>query len=300
MEREFRLKKLSHIFNTYLLLGYIGIEGGVLLKKLAFAVTAASGAAAVISNHEADASTQHTVKSGESLWTISQQYGVSVDEIKQSNDINNNIVFPGQVIEIGGSGSQEQGSSSNSSSQSSGGSTHTVESGESLNTIANNYGVSVDELISANNLSGYIIYPNQTLTIPGATGGSGGSGGTTTPNQNTGSSSASDANLYDWGQCTWHVFNRRAETGKPICTYWWNADHWANNAAADGYTVNNTPSVGSIMQNYEGPIGHVAYVEQVNPDGSILISEMNYNTAPGTVDYRTIPASQASSYNYIH
>ncbi|WP_426462282.1 LysM peptidoglycan-binding domain-containing protein [Staphylococcus equorum] len=270
------------------------------MKKLAFAVTAASGAAAVISNHEADASTQHTVKSGESLWTISQQYGVSVDEIKQSNDINNNIVFPGQVIEIGGSGSQEQGSSSNSSSQSSGGSTHTVESGESLNIIANNYGVSVDELISANNLSGYIIYPNQTLTIPGATGGSGGSGGTTTSNPNTGSSSASDANLYDWGQCTWHVFNRRAETGKPISTYWWNADHWANNAAADGYTVNNTPSVGSIMQNYEGPIGHVAYVEQVNPDGSILISEMNYNTAPGTVDYRTIPASQASSYNYIH
>ena len=138
------------------------------MKKLAFAVTAASGAAAVISNHEADASTQHTVKSGESLWTISQQYGVSVDEIKQSNDLNNNIVFPGQVIEIGGSGSQEQGSSSNSSSQSSGGSTHTVESGESLNIIANNYGVSVDELISANNLSGYIIYPNQTLTIPGA------------------------------------------------------------------------------------------------------------------------------------
>lgn len=77
------------------------------MKKLAFAVTVASGAAAVIANHEADASTQHTVKSGESLWSISQQYGVSVDEIKQSNDINNNMVFPGQVIEIGGSSSQE-------------------------------------------------------------------------------------------------------------------------------------------------------------------------------------------------
>ena len=60
------------------------------------------------------------------------------------------------------------------------------------------------------------------------------------------------------------------------------------------------PAAGSIMQNYEGPIGHVAYVEQVNGDGSILISEMNYNTPPGIVDYRTIPASMASSYNYIH
>ncbi|MCD8783906.1 LysM peptidoglycan-binding domain-containing protein [Staphylococcus xylosus] len=268
------------------------------MKKLAFAVTAASGAAAFIANNEADASTQHTVKSGESLWSISQQYGVSIDEIKQNNNINNNIVFPGQVIEIGGSGFQGQESSSNATS---GGSTHTVQSGESLNIIANKYGVSVEEIVSANNLNGYIIYPNQTLTIPGATG-TGGAGGssTETPSTNTGDSSASDANLYDWGQCTWHVFNRRAETGQPISTYWWNADHWANNAAADGYTVNNSPSAGSIMQNYEGPIGHVAYVEQVNPDGSILISEMNYNTPPGTVDYRTIPASQVSSYNYIH
>ena len=51
-----------------------------------------------------------------------------------------------------------------------------------------------------------------------------------------------------------YLFNRRAETGQPISTYWWNADHWANNAAADGYTVNNTPTAGSIMQNYEGPM----------------------------------------------
>ena len=269
------------------------------MKKFAFAVTAASGAAAFIANHEAEASTQHTVQSGESLWTISEQYGVSVDEIKQNNNLDNNMVFPGQVIEIGGSG---QSSSSNTSSQTSGGSSHTVKSGESLNIIANNYGVSVDALMSENNLNGYLIHPGQSLTIPNGSsvGGSGGSGNTATQTPSTGNNSASDANLYDWGQCTWHVFNRRAETGQPISTYWWNADHWANNAAADGYTVNNTPTAGSIMQNYEGPIGHVAYVEQVNPDGSILISEMNYNTPPGTVDYRTIPASTASSYNYIH
>jgi len=117
------------------------------LKKFAFAVTAASGAAAVIANHEAEASTQHTVQSGDSLWSISEQYGVSVDEIKQNNNLDNNMVFPGQVIEIGGS---DQDSSSNNSSQTSGGSTHTVQSGESLNVIASNYGVSVDELMSAN------------------------------------------------------------------------------------------------------------------------------------------------------
>ena len=185
--------------------------------------------------------------------------------------------------------------------QTSGGSSHTVKSGESLNIIANNYGVSVDALMSANNLNGYLIsLVNHLRFQMDQVLGFGGSGNTATQSPSTGNNSASDANLYDWGQCTWHVINRRAETGQPISTYWWNADHWANNAAADGYTVNNTPTAGSIMQNYEGPIGHVAYVEQVNPDGSILISEMNYNTPPGTVDYRTIPASTASSYNYIH
>ena len=150
-----------------------------------------------------------------------------------------------------------------------------------------------------NGLSNFIIYPGQKLKVSGSVS----TGGGQSSSNNTGSYTPPmfyHQNLYDWGQCTWHVFNRRAETGKPISTYWWNADHWASNAAADGYTVNNTPTAGSIMQNYEGPIGHVAYVEQVNPDGSILISEMNYNTPPGTVDYRTIPASQASSYNYIH
>lgn len=137
------------------------------MKKFAFAVTAASGAAAVIANHEAEASTQHTVQSGDSLWSISEQYGVSVDEIKQNNNLDNNMVFPGQVIEIGGS---DQDSSSNNSSQTSGGSTHTVQSGESLNVIASNYGVSVDELMSANNLNGYLIHPGQSLTIPNGTG----------------------------------------------------------------------------------------------------------------------------------
>ena len=51
------------------------------MKKLAFAITAASGAAAVLSHHDAEASTQHKVQSGESLWTIAQQYNTSVERI---------------------------------------------------------------------------------------------------------------------------------------------------------------------------------------------------------------------------
>ncbi|MEJ7338866.1 LysM domain-containing protein, partial [Staphylococcus epidermidis] len=52
------------------------------MKKLAVAASVATGAVAVLSNHNAEASTQHTVKSGESLWSIASKYNTSVDSIK--------------------------------------------------------------------------------------------------------------------------------------------------------------------------------------------------------------------------
>ena len=71
------------------------------MKKLAVAASVATGAVAVLSNHNAEASTQHTVKSGESLWSIASKYNTSVDSIKKSNNLSNNMIFPGQVISIG-------------------------------------------------------------------------------------------------------------------------------------------------------------------------------------------------------
>ena len=67
-----------------------------------------------------------------------------------------------------------------------------------------------------------------------------------------------------------------------------------------GYTVNNSPSQGAILQTSQGAFGHVAYVESVNSNGSITVSEMNYGHGVGVVTSRTISASQAASYNYIH
>ncbi len=56
------------------------------MKKLAFAITATSGAAASLTHHDAQASTQHTVQSGESLWSIAQKYNTSVESIKQTTN----------------------------------------------------------------------------------------------------------------------------------------------------------------------------------------------------------------------
>ena len=70
-------------------------------------------------------------------------------------------------------------------------------------------------------------------------------------------------------QCTYYVFDR---VGGKIGSTWGNASNWANAAARAGYTVNNTPKAGAIMQTTQGAYGHVAYVESVNSNGSVRVS----------------------------
>ncbi|WP_436877523.1 CHAP domain-containing protein [Mammaliicoccus sciuri] len=108
-------------------------------------------------------------------------------------------------------------------------------------------------------------------------------------------STGGGANLYTAGQCTYYAFSKRPDLGST----WGNANNWASAAAQSGYTVNNNPSAGSVLQTTAGGYGHVAYVDKVNSDGSIQVSEMNYQGV-GVVSTRTISASAAGSYNYIH
>ncbi|GGI40883.1 CHAP domain-containing protein [Mammaliicoccus stepanovicii] len=108
-------------------------------------------------------------------------------------------------------------------------------------------------------------------------------------------SNGGGSNLYTSGQCTYFAFSKRPDLGNT----WGNANNWANAAAQSGYTVNNSPKSGAILQSTAGGYGHVAYVDKVNSDGSVQVSEMNYQGV-GVVSSRTISASAAKSYNYIH
>lgn len=81
-----------------------------------------------------------------------------------------------------------------------------------------------------------------------------------------------------------------------------NAADWAANARVDGYLVDEVPAVGAVAQwgAYEGGSpreGHVAYVEQVNDDGTILVSEDSWNAeGTGPLKFRTLPASDVSAF----
>lgn len=267
-------------------------------KKIIAAIVGTSAVSAIAAT-QADAATTHTVKSGESLWSISSKYGISISKLKSLNNLSSNIIFPNQVLKVSGSTSTSKPSSSASTTGSS--STYTVQAGDSLSSIAAKYGTTYQKIMSLNGLSNFFIYPGQKLKVSGTASTSNSSSNTANSSNNGYNTPVfNHQNLYTWGQCTYHVFNRRAQIGKGISTYWWNANNWDNAAAADGYTIDGKPTVGSIAQSDSGYYGHVAFVERVNSDGSILVSEMNWAASPGIVTYRTIPSYQVNTYRYIH
>jgi surface antigen len=105
---------------------------------------------------------------------------------------------------------------------------------------------------------------------------------------------------YAWGNCTYWAFANRLWANKPIPTTWGNANTWDDNAILDGYLVDHTPQVGAVMQSNDAPLGHVAYVTNVDSEtGQWKISEMN---APhlNVVSSRTFDKSAAIYYNFIH
>lgn len=103
------------------------------------------------------------------------------------------------------------------------------------------------------------------------------------------------------GNCTWYVNGRLQQLGyntTALNKLSGNASEWDNQAAAAGIYMSNTPQVGDIAQ---WETGHVAVVEKVNTDGTILISESSYTPNSGSAaDYlyktETISASSPSRF----
>src|SRR5699024_6085618 len=153
--------------------------------------------------------------------------------------------------------------------------------------------------MSLNGLSNFIIYAGQNLKVSGSVS----TGGGQSSSNNTVSYTRAmfyHQNLYDWGECTCHVFNLRKVISELIDTYWSNENKRASTASKARYRVNHKPAVGSILQSSAGYYGHVSFVERINNDGSIQVSEMNFTSSPGVLTYRTVPASLVPSYNFIH
>lgn len=96
-------------------------------------------------------------------------------------------------------------------------------------------------------------------------------------------------NTYYQGYCTWYAKDRRPDLPNMLG----NGGQWVNNAAAQGYATGTEARAGAIAET----AGHVTYVESVNGNGTITISEMNGTAGFGNVGTRVV---NASDYRYIY
>lgn len=99
--------------------------------------------------------TSYTVRRGDTLSEIAEQFSLSVTELKSINGLQGNTIHVGQVLELPGSDSSLT-------------SEHKIQRGETLSEIAQFYRVSLADLRAANNLRGDRILIGQTLIIPSA------------------------------------------------------------------------------------------------------------------------------------
>ncbi|MCA9328543.1 CHAP domain-containing protein [Candidatus Saccharibacteria bacterium] len=99
---------------------------------------------------------------------------------------------------------------------------------------------------------------------------------------------SSSGNGYVAGYCTWYVKNKRPDLPNNLG----NAATWVSRAAAQGLPTGSTPAVGAVGQRGN----HVVYVESVNVDGTVTISEMNHKGLY-VMTVRTLPASY---FSYIY
>lgn len=91
----------------------------------------------------------YKVKKGDSLYTISKQLGVSVDEIKKVNHLTSNKLKPGQVLHV----AQNSPTSSDAvKSKSQPASFYTVRKGDTLSIISKKTGVPVKQIVALNNV----------------------------------------------------------------------------------------------------------------------------------------------------
>ena len=100
-----------------------------------------------------EVSDTYIVQKGDSLWSIANKFNMTVAELKNLNNLTNNLLSIGQVLKI-------KDSSSNGETN------YTVQKGDSLWVIANKYGITTEELKSYNNLTSNLLSIGQVLKIP--------------------------------------------------------------------------------------------------------------------------------------
>ena len=195
--------------------------------------TNSGGSTTTITNNNSgtnSSSTTYTVKSGDTLWGISQRYGISVAQIQSANNLKSTIIYIGQKLVLTGSASSTNSGGSNNSASTTPTTSVTpakpasqtsvkVKSGDTLWALSVKYKTSIAQLKSWNHLSSDTIYIGQNLIVSQSAATSNpstGSGSTATNNSNS-TSSNSNASIHKVvkGDTLWGLSQK---SGSPIAS----------------------------------------------------------------------------------
>ena len=124
------------------------------------ATTAFVGTVAVGASQIADADT-YTIKSGDTLWDIAVNNGTTVDALMQDNNLSSHLIYPGDKLTYSSSSVEKLAQAKNDGY-------YTIALGDTLGTVADKFGTSVDNLVELNNLSNpHLVYVGQVIKVDG-------------------------------------------------------------------------------------------------------------------------------------
>ncbi|EGO2584070.1 LysM peptidoglycan-binding domain-containing protein [Enterococcus faecalis] len=104
--------------------------------------------------------TMHQVRAGESVWSISHKYGISMNDFIKWNKIKNNLIHPGQQVIV-----KQPASTSKPAAKPSTPATYKVKAGDSVWGICEKYGLSVSKFVQWNKIKNNTIHPGQVMHL---------------------------------------------------------------------------------------------------------------------------------------
>ncbi len=260
----------------------IGTENPIAITNNSYLIKPSISTTVVSSKKLGSKIVIYVVQGGDTVSSIAKKFRITTLTIKWANKLKDiDSLKPGQKLII----------------LPTSGVLHTVKSGETLDEIAQHYGVRLNKIITQNNLKNNVIRIGQKLIIPG-----GKIKETPTPRRLASSYSSTrrvpyyyprGRNHFPYGYCTYYVATKR------YVPWSGNAGAWLYNSRYYGYSTGYVPRTGAIVVTTESWVGHVAYVEAVKGN-YITISEMNGPAGWGRVGWRTIPAYGGVVRGYIY
>ena len=108
---------------------------------------------------------------------------------------------------------------------------------------------------------------------------------------------------YGCRQCVSYTAHKVGQRTGNYPRYWGNANMWPASARSAGYKTGSTPRANSVGIIMAGQFGHSAWIESVNSDGTLTISQYNFYNAggPGWGNYSKmkVPASAYDVFIYF-